>query len=1119
MNPALEKINQLKEIGNSILKRAIGVTSQPVHQIQQDITNRFNQFKQTVQPLSTQLNQSRAIQSLKPMQFQPPQVNFQDIQQRFLQATTNKLDELKPRFQDFYNDLQVRGQRVNQQYVQPAKNYVQDLSTFAGFGQSPEGLRRRQAFTQQNPKLTDEQMMETAINFSPIGVTKVGVKVAQPILKSLAEEGKAILSKLPKEARLQHIIGYANELLRAGFSKPQIDKLGPQESAAILKKGITPLERFGSGNESMKFAQEMAGEVGRKITTGKNQPGILEGAKEAFENWVNTRRASQIEGAITKQSFKSFDNEGMQAIKDFQTGIDSSGKFKGVKDFFDSKYQQLQKEGIEFNYKDDYLPGLWKNTQKEVEEKLGKMLGLKPSFTMKSVIKDYEEGIAKGLTPKYNNISELAGWYEGRANKATADKNFFDFLVKKNFIVPADTAPIGWKTLSPDRFPKFSVKTPEGRYSGTYKAEPELANHINNYLDDVTGPLQVFQSLATRVKNLGLAGGIPGTAINYHGAVNLFRRDLLSSKNPITTFFRDAKWIVNTKSAENYVNANLKEATFFTKHGLTLSSEDWGSFVKEAPKNKLEKYEAFFEKHFGDPLFKRFLPAIKLDFAKKTFDDLVKVMPEKEAAKKASELSNNVFGGINLDVIGRNKQTQGFLRSIILAPDWAETTIKLGKGIVKGILHPKTPEYATYRTITRNMLLFYLAENVVNKVMSGHYMFENEGNANKFRIDTGSYEDNGKKRYLQSWGTAQDMVRIPFQLAMGLAQGNFGAIAEPLVNRFSMPLSATAHLLTNQDYLHRPIYNKDRYGKDIPATQQIGGIGNELMQGFGMPVQVRSFIDFVSGKSTFEESVANALEAPVRYSGGPTNKTDKKTFEMLKTSGSETGDIMDLLKQRREIKNAVKKNKQTDSGLVKEVKAAEGSALLEALSNQKATSEKNKLIKDVFSMGITDEAKIEEILQKNNLGTFKDAANYMIRSLGVENGERGDYLKTQLTGLDNETYKAKLEEFAKDKLLTFAVTDEWRDSGLITDDQKKGIDKLIRQTTNPSAGKGSGPKKLKIKRMPIRQLSVKGIKVKSIKAIKVPKISALKPLKVSALKVKTLKARKLNYEKMNRGKF
>jgi hypothetical protein len=57
-------------------------------------------------------------------------------------------------------------------------------------------------------------------------------------------------------------------------------------------------------------------------------------------------------------------------------------------------------------------------------------LSNKPGFTMEKIIQDYKTGIEAGLTPKYDNLTDLLVDYEGKVNKLVADKTFTNFLKK-----------------------------------------------------------------------------------------------------------------------------------------------------------------------------------------------------------------------------------------------------------------------------------------------------------------------------------------------------------------------------------------------------------------------------------------------------------------------------------------------------------------------------------------------------------------------------------------------------------------------------------------------------------------------------------------------------------------
>jgi len=831
----------------------------------------------------------------------------------------------------------------------------------------PKDLTGHQAYAKINGAISIGEEPKNLIEDIAEGLKKYGYRGIDE-----AREIPKIATKAEALEKMTHLLNYPNELLKRGYTKGQINYIGSGEARNLIADGVEPFQW--ADRKLMPWAGKPAFPPGKaKIKSAMPkvpEPAIhtsLDGAKEAFSTWVNARRASPIQGLISKRAFSDLDEKGLEGIFEFQAG-NKTGRFEELKNFFDQKHSELIKSGLNLNYKEDYLPQLWANTPKEIDAVFGKSLTQKPSFALDSIFADYEEGIAAGLKPKFQTVGELAGWYDKTATKTLADRDFFNFLKKKGFIVSDDVAPRNFVTLNPDKFPKEAVRVGDATYRSNFKAEPELAKLINNYLSDPGGPLQLFASLATRVKNIGLAGGIPGTALNYHGVVNIFRRDLLSSDNPIKTFLRDAVWMVHPNSANAYVQKNLNEASFFVKHGLTISSEDWTTFVKDVPSSRFGKLEAQWEKWFGDPLFKKVLPAIKIEFTKSQFAYLSKTMPESGAAKKASELANTVFGGINLDQLGRSKDTQNFLRSIILAPDWGETTLRIGKGLYSGFRHPFTPEYKTYRTIARNLVAFYAMENLLNKALSGHWMFENEGAVNKVRIDTGTYDSDGKKRYFTPWGTSQDFVRIPYEIVTKMMEGKIGqAIADPLVNRFSMPLSMASHLLTNQDYLHRPIYGNDTYGNQIPASQQAGNVFNQVAQGFGAPVQMRALIDYMTGKSSGEESIAQALEVPVRYVGGAFSKSQKTLQGIGKAEGLTGEALYNLNETTRGVSFSEKQTELLREG---------GTKLLDpllALKDARSKEYKIREITEQMSLGELEPEEGEKQIQElmNTPSKFK----------------------------------------------------------------------------------------------------------------------------------------------------
>lgn len=631
--------------------------------------------------------------------------------------------------------------------------------------------------------------------------------------------------------------------------------------------------------------------TGRMAMGGNGIKGLPKDTSDQFQLWVNRRRATDIEGFLKKKEFKDLDNKGVNGIFEFQAG-NKSGRFGDVKRYFDAKYKTLQDNKIEFDYRQDYLPQLWNNSQDEINQVFGRRLGMKPSFTLEALFKSYEEGINAGLKPKFSNISDLVGWYEQKANKALADKRFFDYLGHDGQILPSSKAPQEWVTLDPDRFPKFLSQIGDEQFAGTYKAPKELADVINNYLQGARFPfLEKVAGYVSKVKNITLNFGIPGTGINMHGVNILARHTLMGTGgNPISRFITGGKFMLAPNLAAKELDKSMINAPQAVKNGLSLSAEDYSGLMKQGEGFRAQfgrKWEAMF----GDPLFNKMIPALKLS----SYENLVKNgMNEKDAAK----LINNVYGGINWEQMGRSKDMQNLIRIAILAPDWAESTLKIGGNFAKA-LNPleKSATVGRYRTMMATVFASYIAHNIVNKITSGHYSYENDP-SNIFNIEIG-YTDSGEKRYFRPYGTGLDMVRLPAEVAMGLYKGDLTGITRLLRNRLSIPAGVGLGLLTDQDYRGNAIGYRgtDKYGNEMPLSQRAGNITSEMASLVGVPAFTRQLYRGVSGQQGLEESLTQGLELPFRYSNTGNSNVQKQVDFIADEQGLKGKDRYDFNQQ------------------------------------------------------------------------------------------------------------------------------------------------------------------------------------------------------------------------------
>ena len=766
--------------------------------------------------------------------------------------------------------------------------------------------------------------------------------------QSLVETG--ITPKLPPENIPQQINKMLQDL-NAGTTPPL------PEPPIVKPKQPVPGMEFEPGVIS-KTPPSLQLDIAKIQTGGKG--GVVDSIKQSFANWVNARRASRLEGYIKQKDFQELDSEGLEGIFKFQAG-ENQGLYSTVKEFFNTKYQELQDAGLTLGYKENYLPQLWNNTPEEIAQVFGRRLGLKPSFAFPRIIKDYQTGIDAGLTPRFNTISELAGWYEGRANRALADLEFFKSLSKEGIILPKGRAPFGWITLDADRFPKFQVSKGEKVYSGTFSAPQEVADLINNYLKDPQDPvIAAIAAFASRAKNITLTFGIPGTAINMHG-INILARHTLfgTGGNPISRLLTGVKYLVNQKAAQNYLDKVLEEAPKAMKQGLTIGVEDFKGFVDVIEPGLKAQFGDKWHTLFEKPLFDRMIPALKVSSWQNLANDLGKKMARNIAEKEAAKIVNNVYGGINWEAMGRNRDLQNWLRAFVLAPDWAETTLRLGGNLVKSFTQGG-PVAARYRTMTTTFIASYVAANIANKLSSGHMLYENDP-GHTFEIEIG-YTADGQKRYYRPYGTAADFARLPYDTILSLAKGDPTPIAKTFTNRLSIPVSSIGHLGFNVDYRGTPLYGKDRYGNEIPFPISALNVGAEAAKSVGVPSFIQQGIKTASGQQGLEQGILQGFELPFRYSGGAYSKSQKTATGVAKAGGLEGEDLYNVNQAMRGVslsKNQAELLRQGGIGILPDI--------LQLKEQNKMLNEAKKVQEKIEGGDITEEKgtqEIEELIKK-----------------------------------------------------------------------------------------------------------------------------------------------------------
>jgi len=724
-----------------------------------------------------------------------------------------------------------------------------------------------------------------------MGSKKLAEVGAQDVVKTVAKnEGKTAASTIFKEAehKAPNIIKKTAQLFEGDPQNRQLamDYLaknrtpvttGPIKTDTELAMDALNKTRQGIGQKVTDAAQA-AGDVLQPI---KNKTeALFQKGTDIARQWINTRegftnwRAGDIK---RNPALTQFDKEGLNAIIDLQSGKNPE-RYKAIKDFTDGLFQLENKSGLldEKQYRNNYLPQLWNNTPEEIQSVFKKVVGGKPGFSKGRLLEDYKTGIEAGLTPRYNTISDLLTSRFKSAQRALADKQFVENLVKTGNAKTLAEAPQGWQPLGVNYEGKPLLGT------------PDTAKMVNQYMSQGSPLLQKTADFVSRSKQTILSAGVPKTGWNFHTGVNVPVRAAAARRNPFGALVDSVIWNTNPKSAADYVEKVVPRdiTDGLLKGGLNISrSEEGGGYLfkpKEATKG-IAGLQSGFDKLFSEAAFDKVLPAHKLKVAWETFNDALKNGATRdEAFKIGAQTANTVFGGVSpADMVG-SKDFQNVMRTLLLAPDWLGSNIKIA-GKLGGLMNPKNwnnPAYAPFKRFAVNAASMYGTFAMTNKALSGHWPWEN-GAGQEFNLATGSFDSRGRERMIPAFGTAFDFIRAPLSIVSSIASNDVQGAVNVLKNRLSPPVNAGISVLTNQDYRGREITSPDK-----SVTDNIAGLLGQAGNAVGVPSQITNTLTFLRGGSTPEELMANLLEAPLRFRGGAKTPSQIDTADLLKQGGA-----------------------------------------------------------------------------------------------------------------------------------------------------------------------------------------------------------------------------------------
>lgn len=654
---------------------------------------------------------------------------------------------------------------------------------------------------------------------------------------------------------------YAEVVDEPAVASAKAETIDP--NAGVAADEVPPIAGKTKKGKTEPFNETLPGKM--KVNTNPD---------DARMDWVGYRAAAGVYAKRVADKFKDFKSLGQAGIDAYEAGAKG---FENVRKFMDDTFKAGVKAGIDMGYRDNYVSHLFQDDPKVVQQVFDRMVAEKPGFAKQRFFDTYKQAIAAGLTPKYDNLTDIVANYAERVYRAVADKKFISDLTASK-VLSTKMQP-GYTQLE-----NFPVKGLNGRLT-TFYAPDDLAKKINGYMKDADPTMKTIEAVGGFMKSLVLTGGVPNRAINSH-AVSIAFRNAMMSENPLTGFKQAATYMFQPQKAGSFIDNNLKHTERAVQHGMTLGGEkvNFTALADEIRNTKFgdtkagklaDRYLNTMQEVFEKPLFEQMLPALKIQKFLEFEDMLLREgLDAKTAARQAADMSNKTFGGINWDMKGLSRQKQSFARATMLAPDWLATQGYIAKDMANALLNPQTPVGQIYKRAIQNTLAMYMLAQYTNKATSGHWMHEND-EGHQFQIEMTGMPGvkEGKKFYVTPFNTGMDFARIPFEIAQRIVQeyqasGNAASVSAAFdettrqIGRRMNPMVSTAvEAYTNRDYRGNPIFSdEDRFGRpQDPVASVAGWAAGKLLPPFA-----EGGLRYWQDKTGPLEAIAESAELPAR---------------------------------------------------------------------------------------------------------------------------------------------------------------------------------------------------------------------------------------------------------------
>lgn len=412
-------------------------------------------------------------------------------------------------------------------------------------------------------------------------------------------------------------------------------------------------------------------------------------------------------------------------------------------------------------------------------------------------------------------------------------------------------------------------------------AHPDVADYMNkavvpakvestpalNFYDKLTGNLKSLLlswspfHKVTEALRMGESMGLSKAAKTYFMAPDV---DYFNLKPEQIAAIRDGIVAANpTGASSSHVEEGLgvEKGTVAAKSYKLFNSALEKLHVPESIRNYIDPQKILNDNVFGpngtithakfalyDQIKPEIIEAVKADHPNWAQDKI-----EDEAGRKAAQFANNKFGGFNNILAGRGLASQKFLRRVLLAPDFLETT---GRSVLDLVDPYGAP-------LVRNMLKFQLTAGLTAAAINYAY-----------------HHDESKKQTPESVADASHILDHPFEVVSPDGKTIYGM--RTTVNDFLHMIKDPRtfgydRLAPAVRSVYEILTQRNAYGRKESIQEALKSVPKA-----GLPIWLQSFVGL--GNTGLAEPTKTDQVLKAVGIGGRPARTEAEQFALQKVS-------------------------------------------------------------------------------------------------------------------------------------------------------------------------------------------------------------------------------------------